>query len=100
MATRRRQEKARAEAAALAAAFAHPLRLEILQRLLSGPCCVGDVVCECGAEQPTISRNLGLLLEAGLVTKEADGKRRVYTIAQRDRVLRVLGALGLEPEAG
>ena len=79
MATRRRQEKARTEAAALAAAFAHPLRLEILQRLLSGPCCVGDVVCECGAEQPTISRNLGLLLEAGLVTKEADGKRRVYT---------------------
>lgn len=81
------------EAADAAAALAHPLRLWILRRLLEQPCCVGDVVCDCAADQPTVSRHLAVLRRAGLVVSETRGRQRLYRLLDRDATERLLADL-------
>ena len=86
------------QAATLAGAFAHPLRVAILTRLLQAPCCVGDVVCNCGVAQPKVSQHLNVLLQAGLVTRTTQGRRREYALTHPERVRALFAALGLEGE--
>lgn len=57
----------------LLGAFAHPVRLRILNLLHDGDLCVGDLVTLLEVPQPTVSRHLGLLREAGLVVTRKDG---------------------------
>ncbi len=81
---------ARRRASQLAGALAHPLRLWILDRLGDNPCCVGDVVHECAAEQSTVSRHLAVLRDAGLVASETRGRQRVYRLESPEMTARVL----------
>ena len=65
-------------------ALAHPIRREIVQRLSSGVATVGEASRDLGVSKPTISRHVGVLEQAGVVTRVVDGRTH---------------RLGLRPEA-
>jgi DNA-binding transcriptional ArsR family regulator len=63
--------------------LADPIRREILGRLhkaAPGDLAVGDVVSALGLTQPTVSKHLKVLREAGLVTVREDGQHRYYRL--------------------
>ena len=66
--------------AGLLTALGHPVRLRIVEGLLTGECCVGSMV-ECLAlPQPLVSRHLSVLREAGVVAVERVGRKRSYSV--------------------
>ena len=72
-------------------AFADSTRLRILNLLLEGELCVCDLCEVLDIIQPTVSRHLGHLRRAGLVTDRRDGKWMHYSIAEQpDRLRRTL----------
>lgn len=90
------------EVAELLAALAHPIRLLIVEGLLSGGCCVGTMVDCLDLPQPLVSRHLAVLRDAGIVTAEPDGRRRQYRVTDPrvERLLRcALADLGARNEA-
>jgi DNA-binding transcriptional ArsR family regulator len=62
------------------AAVAEPTRRRILDELLEGESSVGDLVARLGLTQPTVSKHLRVLKEAGLVASRVDAQRRCYRI--------------------
>jgi DNA-binding transcriptional ArsR family regulator len=73
-------------------AMAHPMRLTILCRLVDGEISVGGIESELGLKQPSLSQQLGLLREAGLVITRREAKSVVYGLADH-RLNIVLDAL-------
>jgi DNA-binding transcriptional ArsR family regulator len=61
-------------------ALSAPSRVQIVACLLDGPLHVGEITELLGMEQSAVSHQLRVLREAGLVTAERHGKRRVYAI--------------------
>ncbi|MGH7897852.1 MAG: ArsR/SmtB family transcription factor [Candidatus Binatia bacterium] len=61
--------------------LAEPMRLKILHALWDGELMVGDVIAAVGGLQANVSKHLGVLLSAGLVTRRKDGLRVFYRIA-------------------
>jgi ArsR family transcriptional regulator len=55
-------------------------RRDILRRLLDGEASVSDLVEALGVTQPTVSKHLARLLDAGLVTVREDGRNRIYAV--------------------
>src|SRR5215469_879483 len=79
-------------------ALSAPSRVQILCCLLGGPLAVGDITGLLGMEQSAVSHQLRVLREAGLVSVERHGKRRVYAIsadAVRELLTAVLHLAGL-----
>ena len=64
----------------LLAVLAEPTRLRILDLLLDGPRSVGELVAELDISQPSTSKHLRVLREAGLVHVHPDAQRRVYAL--------------------
>ncbi len=62
------------------AVIADDTRRRILEVLLRGDLAVGDVVEQVRVSQPTVSKHLKVLREAGLVRMRAEGQRRVYSV--------------------
>ena len=62
-------------------ALSAPSRVQILGCLLDGPLAVGQIAGLLSMEQSAVSHQLRVLREAGLVTAERRGKRRLYAIA-------------------
>lgn len=62
-------------------AFSDPTRLRILYLLREGETCVGDLVEVLGVPQPTASRHLARLRDAGLVEVRRDGRWSFYSLA-------------------
>jgi DNA-binding transcriptional ArsR family regulator len=62
--------------------LAEPTRLEILQSLRDGPRSVSDLVESLGAKQANVSKQLGILHAAGLLSRERDGNVVRYSIAE------------------
>ena len=62
-------------------AIAHPMRLIILCRLLDGELAVSGFESEMNLKQPSLSQQLGLLRDAGLVTARREAKSVVYALA-------------------
>lgn len=62
------------------AVIAETTRREILISLRSGDKAVGEMVRELGVSQPTVSKHLKVLREAGLVTMRAQGQKRFYSL--------------------
>ena len=60
--------------------LAEPTRRRILDLLLEGPRSVNDLVGELAASQPTTSKHLRVLRDAGLVHVHPDAQRRVYAL--------------------
>lgn len=80
------------EATALLKALAHDGRLSILCHLSSGERSVGELETLLGQRQATVSQQLARLREDGLVTSRAEGKQRLYAIAD-PRAAEVVGLL-------
>ena len=62
------------------AALADPTRREVFERLAAGGRSVGELAQGLPVSRPAVSQHLKVLKEAGLVTDEAEGTRRVYHI--------------------
>lgn len=67
--------------AAVFTAVADPTRRRILDSLRAGPRCVGDVVLEQSVAQPSVSKHLKVLRDAGLVRVRVEGRHRWYELA-------------------
>ncbi|POX37115.1 transcriptional regulator [Streptomyces sp. Ru73] len=65
---------------AIWSALADPGRRAILGRLLDGARPVGELAEACGMSQPSASKHLKVLREAGLVRIERDAQRRLYEL--------------------
>jgi len=61
-------------------ALADPHRREALALLLDRPRPVGELVERLGLSQPSTSKHLRVLREAGLVRVRQDAQRRVYAV--------------------
>jgi DNA-binding transcriptional ArsR family regulator len=66
--------------ASLWSALADPHRRAIVALLLTRPRPVGEIVEACGLSQPSTSKHLKVLREAGLVRVRQDAQRRVYAL--------------------
>jgi DNA-binding transcriptional ArsR family regulator len=61
-------------------ALADPTRRAILRLLLEQPRAVGELAAALDANQPSTSKHLRVLREAGLVHVHPDAQRRVYAL--------------------
>jgi DNA-binding transcriptional ArsR family regulator len=80
------------KACALLKTLAHTDRLVLLCRLSQGEFCVGELETDLGIRQPTLSQQLGVLRQEGLVGTRRSGKHIHYRLASEDAlaVLQVL----------
>ena len=62
------------------AVLAEPTRRQILDRLRLSESSVGELVGALGASQPTVSKHLKVLREAGLVTSRVAAQQRIYRL--------------------
>ncbi|MFI2712926.1 ArsR/SmtB family transcription factor [Micromonospora sp. NPDC018662] len=62
------------------AVLAEPARRHILDRLRRAESSVGELVDALGMSQPTVSKHLRVLREAGLVTCRTAAQRRIYRV--------------------
>jgi DNA-binding transcriptional ArsR family regulator len=60
--------------------LAEPTRRRILDQLLDRPRTVGDLVASLDVSQPSVSKHLRVLRDAGLVEARKDAQRRVYEL--------------------
>ena len=72
------------------AALAHPTRRQILQDLKDGELAAGEIASRFSASGPTISRHLGVLRAAGLVTERREANRILYSLVS-DRLALSVG---------
>jgi DNA-binding transcriptional ArsR family regulator len=63
-----------------------PMRIKLLDRLRDGEATVQELTEALGASQQNVSKHLGILLQAGIVSRRKDGNRAYYAIAD-DTVL-------------
>ncbi|MEP6977529.1 MAG: metalloregulator ArsR/SmtB family transcription factor [Thermoleophilia bacterium] len=61
-------------------ALGDPTRRSIFERLRNGPRAVGELARELPVSRPAVSQHLRVLKEAGLVTEERNGTRRIYGV--------------------
>ncbi len=64
-------------------ALADPTRRLVFERLRQGPSAVGRLAAGMPVSRPAVSQHLRVLKEAGLVTEEHEGTRRIYRIDPR-----------------
>lgn len=62
------------------AVIAEGTRRQILENLRDGDKAVGELVIELQVSQPTVSKHLKVLREAGLVSMRAQGQKRYYSL--------------------
>jgi DNA-binding transcriptional ArsR family regulator len=60
-----------------------PMRIKLLDRLRDGEATVGELQQALGASQQNVSRHLGVLLQAGVVSRTKDGTSSVFAIADQ-----------------
>ncbi len=61
--------------------LAEPMRIKILDRLRGGDATVSELQEALGASQQNVSKHLGILYAAGMVTRTKDGNHVRYSIA-------------------
>ena len=62
------------------AALADPTRRAVFERLRRGPLAVGEIARGLPVSRPAVSQHLRVLKEAGLVSEQRDGTRRLYRV--------------------
>jgi DNA-binding transcriptional ArsR family regulator len=62
------------------AALADPTRRAVFERLRAGPRSVGDLASGLPVSRPAVSQHLRVLKEAGLVSEQKEGTRRLYRV--------------------
>lgn len=63
-------------------AFAGTARLALLQELKAGPRTVGDLVALLPTTQANVSKHLGILYSAGLVSRKKSGTSVIYEVCE------------------
>jgi DNA-binding transcriptional ArsR family regulator len=66
-------------------ALSDATRRKIIGLVLEGGMQVNDLVTECDMPQPTISKHLKILKDAGLLQCDKEGVRRIYRLAPFSR---------------
>ena len=84
--------QAAGQAVAALKLLANEDRLLLLCQLSAGEACVSDLEEALGIRQPTLSQQLGVLRNEGVVTTRRDGKHIFYSVADA-QLLKVLEAL-------
>lgn len=69
-----------------------PNRLRIVEFLRDGEKCQCEIIPVLDQSQPTVSRHLRLLEEAGLIQSERDGNRMLYRVVDKE-VYKVVDSL-------
>jgi ArsR family transcriptional regulator, zinc-responsive transcriptional repressor len=85
MNTKRKPKKdlsALAEAAECLKILAHPVRLRMVQMLLSGRYTVGELAEDCEVPNNVASEHLRLMQRCGFFTSEREGRKVFYGIAE------------------
>ena len=76
-------QSAATNASRLLKTLANPDRLLLLCQLTQGEHCVSEMEALVGVLQPTLSQQLGVLRQQGLVTTRREGKQIFYSIASQ-----------------
>lgn len=94
--------EAAGRARALLKVLSNPDRMLLLCKLAEGEHNVGQLEAGLGIGQPTLSQQLGVLRDEGMVRTRRDGKQVFYTIASPEAlaVLRTLYALYCPTQEG
>ncbi|MBW1925950.1 MAG: winged helix-turn-helix transcriptional regulator, partial [Deltaproteobacteria bacterium] len=79
-------------------AIADPTRLKILKLLQHRTSCVCELTSVLGLAQPTVSRHLRVLEDAGFVESERRGLRMDYVLTEDDAPPMVRQLMGLVEE--
>jgi len=85
-------QAAAAQACALLKVLANPDRLLLMCQLSQGELCVNELEERLGIRQPTLSQQLGVLRESGLVATRRDGRSIFYSMASKEAIA-VMGVL-------
>ena len=72
------------QACALLKTMAQVDRLVLMCRLAQGEYCVGELEQDLGIRQPTLSQQLGVLRQEGLVDTRREGKHVYYRLTSED----------------
>jgi ArsR family transcriptional regulator len=88
----RQMRRAAGEASGMLRVLANEDRLLLLCQISQGECCVSDLEALVGVHQPTLSQQLGVLRNEGVVSTRRDGKHIYYQIEDR-RILVLLQTL-------
>ncbi len=80
------------EVAVLLKTLSHPARLMLACTLAEGEFSVGQLEAELGITQPTLSQQLTVLREAGIVTTRREAKQIFYRLTQ-DKAARLIEAM-------
>ena len=62
-------------------ALGHPLRIQLLELLRSGPLGVAQILAATGAPGSSVSQQLGILRARSIVTAERRGTSIIYSVA-------------------
>lgn len=84
--------QAAGQAVSVLKALGNEDRLMLLCQLSQGEMCVGDLEEALGIHQPTLSQQLAVLRNEGLVAARRDGKRIHYSVAD-ENALQILAVL-------
>lgn len=95
-------QSAAARATGLLKVLGNPDRLMLLCQLTQGEFCVSELETMLGIQQPTLSQQLGVLREEGLVSTRREGKQIYYKIESREAtaIMGVLYELFCQPTKG
>jgi len=66
--------------AEIAKAVAHPLRIAVIDFLKDGERCVCEIAERVGSERSNISRHLGVMVHAGVLSCRKDGLKVFYSL--------------------
>lgn len=80
------------EVAAMLKTLAHPVRLQLACTLAQGEYAVGELEGMLGIHQPTLSQQLTVLREAGIVKTRREGKQIFYMLTA-EKAARLIEAL-------
>ncbi len=91
----------RQRAVAQLKALGEPNRLDLFLRLAQGEMGGGDLLTSTGLSQPSLSRHIRVLREAGVVLERWVGRSAYYRLSDEPlalSVVRILGGVGTAPE--
>lgn len=89
---REEMESRASEVAALLKTLSHPVRLMLVCTLVEGEYSVGTLEEQIGIGQPTLSQQLGVLREAGIVETRREAKQIFYRLTEASAA-QLVGAL-------
>ncbi|HCD82580.1 MAG TPA: transcriptional regulator [Agrobacterium sp.] len=93
-------EERAVEVAILLKTLAHPARLMLACTLAQGEFSVGELETKLDIRQPTLSQQLGVLREAGIVETRRDAKQIFYRLTEEKaaQLIEALYAIFCAPE--